>query len=58
MQEHAFVTWAPVAEPWVAEDQLIATLNLPLNLRGNERHAFHPELSRIRRLAKVQAAQD
>jgi len=28
---------------------IISKLSLPLNLRGNERHSFHPVLSGIRK---------
>src|SRR3954454_15651250 len=42
-------------EPWKLEEQLIATVDLPLNLDQNRRHGFHPELSQIRREAKARA---
>jgi hypothetical protein len=30
------------------EDDLIATLDLPLNLKGNRRNSFHPVLAEVR----------
>ena len=51
MAANAYVCWVEVDEPWKLEDQLIRTLSLPLNLRGNPNHAFHPPLSNIRRKA-------
>jgi hypothetical protein len=55
MADNAFVAWRGDPEPWSAEERLIANLSLPLNLDMNQRHAFHKELSRIRRTAKEQA---
>ena len=57
MAANAYVCWIEVDEPWKLEDQLIRTLPLPLNLRGNPNHAFHPTLSDIRRKAKIIAKQ-
>ncbi len=51
MAEHALVSWVTHIKPWELEDELIAALDLPLNLLGNARHAFHPELSRLRSIA-------
>ncbi|MCW2899286.1 MAG: hypothetical protein JWO67_1551 [Streptosporangiaceae bacterium] len=47
--EHAFVSFTPHERPWELEERLIALLDLPLNLDGNSRNAFHPELTRVRR---------
>lgn len=49
IERNARVCWMPVEQPWKIEDHLISMLSLPLNLRGNERHSFHPVLSGIRR---------
>ena len=49
MGENAFVTWLVHDEPWILEDELIKTVNLPLNLRGNESHPFYSVLSAIRK---------
>lgn len=55
MSENAFVTWVTRNEPWILEEHLIKTLSLPLNLRGNESHPFHPVLAEMRRKCKQQA---
>lgn len=55
MDRNARVCWMPVEQPWKIEEQLISRLSLPLNLRGNERHSFHPMLSGIRRDHKHRA---
>jgi hypothetical protein len=48
MAENALVSWLPRREPWRLEEELIASLDLPLNLQGNGRNPFHSELSRLR----------
>ncbi len=48
MSENAYVTWLVRDEPWLFEDQLIKMLSLPLNLKGNESHPFHPILTKFR----------
>jgi hypothetical protein len=55
MEENAKVVWQVCDEPWKLEEELISTLDLPLNLDQNRRHGFHPELSRIRSAAKARA---
>ena len=55
MAEHALVSWVVRPEPWLFESELIATLDLPLNIQGNKRNAFYPELKRLRRAAAVSA---
>ena len=55
MEENARVAWFLSEEPWKLEEELISTLDLPLNLAQNSRHGFHPELTRIRREAKAKA---
>lgn len=55
MSEHAYVTWMPYNSPWLLEDRLIEEVSLPLNLRGNEAHAFHPALTDLRRAAREEA---
>jgi len=47
----------PPAHPWVVESELLATVNLPLNLDQNRQHAFHATLSGIRRAARLKAAE-
>jgi hypothetical protein len=48
MAENAFVSWVVRDRPWELEDALIDGLELPLNLKGNSRSAFHPALTRAR----------
>ena len=37
MADNAFVSWVVREHPWELEDNLIASLDLPLNLEGNSR---------------------
>lgn len=55
MAAHARVCWLEQECPWELEDHAIETLDLPLNLAGNQRHPFHPTLSALRRDAKARA---
>ncbi|MGY1728084.1 GIY-YIG nuclease family protein [Geodermatophilus sp. SYSU D01062] len=55
MAEHAFVSVVEHPRPWELEDRLIATLDLPLNLEGNSRNAFHAALTEVRRSAVAAA---
>jgi hypothetical protein len=55
MAKHAFVSIVAREHPWKLEERLIDLLDLPLNLDGNSRNAFHPELTRIRKQAVVSA---
>jgi hypothetical protein len=48
MAENAYVTWVPDAEPWSIEPQVIAKLNLPLNLAHNRSNAFWAHLTAAR----------
>ncbi len=48
MAQNAFVSWIERARPWELEDRLIQELDLPLNLRDNSRHPFHPKLTEAR----------
>jgi len=52
---NAYVSWTLDPEPWLLEDCLIASLDLPLNLQGNSRHPFCPILKKIRSQAKTAA---
>lgn len=56
MAQHATVTWIQHSAPWMLEDELIETLDLPLNLQGNRSHSFHAALSEMRRGARLRAA--
>lgn len=55
MAENALVSWVVRPEPWRFEEELIATLDLPLNLNDKTRNAFHPQLTKIRRDADRKA---
>ena len=55
MNKNAFVSWAVHEEPWRIEDQAIKQLSLPLNLRDNESHPFHRNLTSLRRDCKRKA---
>jgi hypothetical protein len=48
MAKHAYVSWVVREAPWLLEDELIATLDLPLNLQGNAHNRFHPLLTEAR----------
>ncbi|WP_428981574.1 GIY-YIG nuclease family protein [Nonomuraea composti] len=55
MAEYARVCWVCHDEPWMGESELIARLDLPLNLDQNRHHAFHPYLSSLRARARTRA---
>lgn len=55
MEEHARVVFTEHPRPWEHEEELIGSLDLPLNLDQNSRHPFHPTLSAIRKAAKKRA---
>ncbi|WP_254788444.1 GIY-YIG nuclease family protein [Arthrobacter sp. ok909] len=48
MSRHARVTWVQTDSPWLPETHAIKQLNLPLNLRGNSHHPYHPTLKALR----------
>jgi hypothetical protein len=47
IEENTRVSWVVRDCPWELEDVLIASVDLPLNLEGNRRNRFHPELTRL-----------
>lgn len=55
MQDNAFVCWVKHETPWELEDELITTLSLPLNIKGNKDHLFADNLSQLRKDAIKQA---
>lgn len=55
MAAHGRVTVFEHPTPWTVEEELIATLDLPLNLDQNRHHTFHSVLSERRRQAKAVA---
>lgn len=56
MADHARVSVVEHPTPWTLEEELIGSLDLPLNLDQNRHHGFHAELSSRRRAAKATAA--
>lgn len=52
MADNALVSWVVHPEPWLLEDQLIATLDVPLNLQGNGHNPFYPVLKQLRARAE------
>jgi len=55
MDENARVAWLACDEPWKLEKELIASMNLPLNLDQNSTNEFFGVLSDLRRTAKARA---
>lgn len=55
MAENALVSWVGRERPWELEDELIATLDLPLNLQANSHNRFHPVLTAARARCVAQA---
>jgi hypothetical protein len=54
MAGNAKVVRAAVERPWELERRLLASLQLPLNLRDNK-HPFVPTLQQVRKAAKDRA---
>ncbi len=55
MATNALVAWMRADNPWNVEEELIASLSLPLNLHDNSPHPFHAELSATRKGFKQRA---
>jgi hypothetical protein len=55
MAENALVSWVVCDEPWVLEEELIASLDVPLNLQGNAHNDFYPTLKQLRAEAEQAA---
>ena len=55
MADNAFVSWVIRQRPWELEDDLIAAVDLPLNLEGNSRNRFHQVLTQTRARCVAQA---
>ena len=55
MAENAYVSWVVCDRPWELEDDLIAALDLPLNLQGNPHNRFHSVLTAARARCVAQA---
>lgn len=57
MHANALVSWITTPEPWRTEDELIAYLDLPLNLQGNRGGGFHAQLTALRAAARRRASE-
>ncbi|HVA83952.1 MAG TPA: hypothetical protein VNF28_03560 [Candidatus Binataceae bacterium] len=55
MADHALVSWVEVKNPKPLEEYLIKSLDLPLNLDGNEHNQFWKPLSELRRRGRERA---
>jgi hypothetical protein len=55
MADNAFVSWVAHERPWELEDALVKTLDLPLNLQGNDHHPYRADLRRARAAARDHA---
>lgn len=55
MAENAQVCWVEDPEPWTTESELIAQLDLPLNLDQNRHNDFHSHLKELRAQARQRA---
>jgi hypothetical protein len=55
MAENACVSWVVRDRPWELEDELIAALDLPLNLQGNSHNRFNSVLTAARASCVSQA---
>jgi hypothetical protein len=49
------VHWLAHDRPWELERVLVAALDLPLNLQGNDRHLFRQQLKEARASARDHA---
>jgi len=54
MAQNAFVCWLQHETPWELEGELLGSLSLPLNIKGNRDHLFAKALTE----ARVQAIRD
>ncbi len=55
MADNTAVTWVEVQTPRPLEEYLLRTLNLPLNIEGNQHHPFYDELRDLRDKARTRA---
>jgi hypothetical protein len=55
MEKNALVCWLEDPRPWDLEEHLLKTLSLPLNIQGNDDHAFVTALRVCRHAARVAA---
>ena len=55
LEKNSKVSWLIHPTPWELEDQLLGSISLPLNLKGNSNHPFHSRLTGLRKTAKDRA---
>ena len=55
MGKNALVCWVEHPAPWELEEEVLETVSLPLNIKGNNDHIFAIELSRLRKEAVTRA---
>ena len=55
MERNTCVCWVHHSAPWDLEEELLESLSLPLNIKGNKDHIFADILSQLRRNAIKQA---
>ena len=51
LDKNALLFWRTVEQPWLLEEEIIASVSCPLNLRGNENHPFSRALRDMRSAA-------
>lgn len=55
LDDNALLFWRTVEQPWLLEEEIIASVSCPLNLRGNENHPFSRALRDLRSTAIAEA---
>jgi hypothetical protein len=55
LDENALLFWRTTEQPWLLEEEIIASVSCPLNLRGNESHPFSRLLRDLRSAAFAEA---
>ncbi len=55
MNRNAFVSWLSTPQPWLLEDEILNTVDLPLNLDNNQHNRFYSILTQIRAGAAARA---
>ena len=55
LENNAKVSWLIHPTPRELEDQMLGSISLPLNLKGNSNHPFHPQLTGLRKKARGRA---
>ena len=47
-RKHLSLTWCVTPQPWIREDEVIASMEPPLNLAGNANHPYYSTLKQAR----------